>query len=44
MKLVTWPTAKENRQDTWTVISSSIMFASYLGLLDYLFNLINGHL
>ena len=36
MRLVTWPTAKQNRHDTAIVIVSSIVFAAYLGLLDLL--------
>lgn len=38
MKMVTWPTAKQNRHDTLTVITSSILFAAYLGALDWLFS------
>lgn len=38
MKLVTWPTAKQNRHDTLIVITSSILFAVYLGALDWLFS------
>lgn len=38
MKMVTWPTAKQNRHDTVTVITSSILFAAYLGALDWLFS------
>ena len=38
MKLVTWPTAKQNRRDTATVITSSVLFAVYLGALDWLFS------
>ncbi|WEV70520.1 preprotein translocase subunit SecE [Lactobacillus sp. ESL0785] len=38
MKLVTWPTAKQNRHDTMTVIVTSILFAAYLGLLDLAFS------
>jgi preprotein translocase subunit SecE len=38
MKLVTWPSAKQNRHDTGTVIVTSILFATYLGLLDLLFS------
>lgn len=37
MKLVTWPTAKETRHDTGIVITESILFALYLGLLDWAF-------
>ncbi|MBA1393995.1 preprotein translocase subunit SecE, partial [Lactobacillus sp. XV13L] len=38
MRLVTWPSAKQNRHDTAIVIGSSILFASYLGLLDLVFS------
>lgn len=38
MKKVTWPTFKQNRRDTVTVIVSSILFAIYLGALDWLFS------
>lgn len=38
MKLVTWPTFKQNRHDTMTVVVSSILFAVYLGALDWAFN------
>lgn len=38
MKMVTWPTAKQNRHDTLTVVTSSILFAVYLGALDWLFS------
>ena len=31
MKMVTWPSAKQNRHDTAIVITSSILFAAYLG-------------
>lgn len=37
MKLTTWPTAKENRHDTGVVITQSVLFAVYLGVLDLLF-------
>ncbi|WP_278390492.1 preprotein translocase subunit SecE [Lactobacillus acetotolerans] len=37
MKLVTWPTPKQNRRDTITVIVTSILFAVYLGALDWVF-------
>lgn len=37
MKLVQWPTAKENRHDTMTVILTSIFFALFLGACDWLF-------
>ncbi|EEJ70992.1 preprotein translocase subunit SecE [Lactobacillus ultunensis] len=38
MKMVTWPSAKQNRHDTMTVITSSVLFAAYLGALDWLFS------
>lgn len=38
MKLVTWPTYKQNRRDTATVIVSSLLFALYLGALDWAFS------
>lgn len=38
MKLVTWPSFKQNRRDTTTVIISSLLFAIYLGALDWAFN------
>lgn len=36
MKIVTWPTAKENRRDSITVIGTSIFFALFLGGMDWL--------
>lgn len=30
----TWPTAKETRHDTWTVISYAIIFAVYFTVCD----------
>lgn len=38
MSQVTWPTWKENRHDTGVVITTSVLFAAYLGLLDLLFS------
>ena len=38
MEMVTWPSAKQNRHDTAIVITSSILFAAYLGALDWLFS------
>lgn len=35
MKLVTWPTAKDTRRDTNTVIVTSILFAIYFALADW---------
>ncbi|UQS82857.1 preprotein translocase subunit SecE [Bombilactobacillus folatiphilus] len=40
MKLVQWPTAKENRHDTMTVILTSLFFAVFLGACDWLFELL----
>lgn len=36
MKIVTWPTAKENRRDSVTVIATAIFFALFLGGIDWL--------
>lgn len=44
MKMVTWPTFKQNRHDTLTVVTSSILFAAYLGALDWLFSMVAEHL
>ena len=38
MAKVSWPTWKQNRRDTSVVITTSILFAVYLGLLDLLFS------
>ena len=38
MKEVTWPTAKQNRHDTGVVITSSVLFAIYLGALVWAFS------
>lgn len=38
MKLVVWPTAAQNRRDTATVVTISLLFALYLGLLDWGFS------
>ena len=35
MTLVTWPTAKETRRDTTTVIITSLIFAAYFALADW---------
>lgn len=40
MRLVTWPSAKQNRHDTGIVITTSVLFALFLGLLDYLFSIL----
>ncbi|MFD1466407.1 preprotein translocase subunit SecE [Lapidilactobacillus mulanensis] len=38
MKLVTWPTMKQTRHDNWTVVSTSILFALFFALCDFLIN------
>lgn len=38
MKEVTWPTFKQNRRDTMTVVVTSVLFAAFLGALDWLFS------
>jgi preprotein translocase subunit SecE len=35
MKLVTWPTGKETRRDTSTVVLTSILFAIYFAAVDW---------
>ncbi|KRK79796.1 preprotein translocase subunit SecE [Companilactobacillus nodensis] len=35
MKLVVWPTAKENRRDTWTVVATSLMYAIFFAAVDW---------
>ncbi len=44
MKKVKWPTYKQNRLDTATVVIYSLAFAIFLGELDELFSLIMQHL
>lgn len=34
MKLVTWPTAKENRKDSSTVIMTSILYGLFFAVVD----------
>lgn len=34
MKIVTWPTAKENRHDSWTVIMTSVMYGIFFAVAD----------
>ncbi|GEN48279.1 preprotein translocase subunit SecE [Ligilactobacillus pobuzihii] len=36
MKDVTWPTARENRRDTSTVILMTLAFAIFFAIVDYL--------
>lgn len=40
MAKVSWPSWKQNRRDTGVVVTSSVLFAAYLGLLDLLFSYI----
>lgn len=40
MKLVTWPNAAETRRDTSTVIITSILFAAYFALADWIILLV----
>ncbi|WP_390405124.1 preprotein translocase subunit SecE [Lacticaseibacillus jixiensis] len=35
MKAVTWPNAKETRRDTTTVIMTSLLFAVYFAVADW---------
>ncbi|WP_407891838.1 preprotein translocase subunit SecE [Lacticaseibacillus sp. N501-2] len=35
MKAVTWPNATETRRDTSTVVGTSILFAIYFALADF---------
>ncbi|APX71098.1 preprotein translocase subunit SecE [Companilactobacillus allii] len=35
MKVVVWPTAKENRRDTWTVVATSLMYAIFFAAVDW---------
>lgn len=44
IKQVTWPSYKQNLKDTWTVVVSSVLFASYMGLLDWAFSCLTGKL
>ena len=37
MKLVHWPSAKENRRDTVNVVLTSLFYAIFLGALDWVF-------
>jgi preprotein translocase subunit SecE len=40
MKLVVWPTAKENRRDTTIVISLTLFFVLFFALFDWLIQLL----
>ncbi|WP_125761719.1 preprotein translocase subunit SecE [Companilactobacillus hulinensis] len=35
MKVVVWPTAKENRRDTWTVVATSLLYAIFFAAVDW---------
>lgn len=37
MKLCHWPSAKENRRDTANVVVTSLLYAIFLGALDWAF-------
>lgn len=39
LKKVTWPTWEQVKKSTWTVLIVSVIFAVFLGLLDYVFGL-----
>ena len=39
MKIVTWPTGKQLRKDVSTVIQTTILFAAFFGVVDYLISL-----
>lgn len=38
LKKVAWPTRKATWKNTWIVIGFSLVFAAFLGVLDYFFN------
>ena len=40
MKLVVWPTARENRRDTTIVISLTLFFVLFFALFDWLIQLL----
>lgn len=40
MKDTTWPTARENRKDTTTVVLMAIGFAIFFAIVDYLVQLV----
>ncbi|MDO4903426.1 MAG: preprotein translocase subunit SecE [Limosilactobacillus sp.] len=42
MKLVVWPTAKENRRDTTIVLSLTIFFILFFALFDWLIRMMVG--
>ncbi|EKK20054.1 hypothetical protein B808_756 [Fructilactobacillus florum 8D] len=35
MKLVTWPNVRQTRNDTLTVIGTTIFFTIFLGVIDW---------
>lgn len=40
IKDTTWPTGKETRHDTWTVVSYTIIFAVYFAVCDLVLTLL----
>ncbi|WP_268912774.1 preprotein translocase subunit SecE [Lentilactobacillus sp. SPB1-3] len=36
MKVVTWPNAKQTKDDTSTVVGTAIIMAIFLGIVDWL--------
>ena len=42
MKKVTWPTWRENRRDSWTVVSTSLFFVAFFGLWSDFASWFNG--
>ena len=39
LKKVAWPTRKATWKNTWIVIGFSLVFAAFLGVLDFFFNM-----
>ncbi|WP_099975148.1 MULTISPECIES: preprotein translocase subunit SecE [Lactobacillaceae] len=44
MKLVVWPTYKENRRDTTTVIATSVMYGIFFAIIDWILLFVLQHL
>ena len=40
MKKVTWPTWRDNRRDSWTVVSTSLFFVAFFALFDWIIQLL----
>lgn len=38
MQAVTWPTGKKLRKDVMTVISTTVLFGIFFGVVDFLIN------